>query len=161
MAFYSSKMGVWNGSQTMWDLFQNSNFNAKNLPFIISRTLTCVCICMHKFCIRMHKACVCRAWACVCMHEFQKLWKASFSALKLGFGTNPTLSRSRFKASFSNYKKPYMVPFQDTQKILRKNIRFTRNSESKREFFTKHPQVNICLIRTYSGLDLRISRFVN
>ena len=113
------------------------------------------CMCTHTSCMRTH------TWACVCMHEFQKLWKASFSALKLGFGTNPTLSRSRFKASFSNYKKPYRVPFQDTQKILRKNIRFTRNSESKREFFTKHPQVNICLIRTYSGLDLRISRFVN
>ena len=50
-----------------------------------------------------------------------------------------------------------MVPFQDTQKILRENTRFTRNSESKREFFTKHPQVNIFLIEAFSGLDLQVS----
>lgn len=28
------------------------------------------------------------------------------------------------------------------------------NSESKREFFIKHPQVMFYLIETYSGLDL-------
>ena len=39
---------------------------------------------------------------------------------------------------FSLYKA-YMAPFQNTQKILKENLRFTRNSESKREFFTKHP----------------------
>ena len=27
MAFYSSKMKVWNGLQMMWDSFQNPNFN--------------------------------------------------------------------------------------------------------------------------------------
>ena len=32
-----------------------------------------------------------------------------------------------------------MVYFKDTQKILRENLRFIRNSESKREFFTKYP----------------------
>ena len=50
-----------------------------------------------------------------------------------------------------------MVPFQKTQKILRENTRFTRNSKSKREFFTKLPQVNIFLIEAFSGIDLRVS----
>ena len=54
-----------------------------------------------------------------------------------------------------------MVPFQNTKKILRKNIRFARNIKSKKEFFTKYPQVNIFLIMTYFGLDLQISRFAN
>ena len=52
------------------------------------------------------------------MHvRFQKLRNASFSALKLRFGTNPTGSLSIH--SFSQYKKPYMVHFQNTLKILR------------------------------------------
>ena len=46
-----------------------------------------------------------------------------------------------------------MVYFKDTQKILRENLRFIRNSESKREFFIKHPQVNFILIGTFSGFD--------
>ena len=66
---------------------------------------------------------------------------------------NPTLFRSRFKTSFFNYVKPYMVPFQNTQKILREDLRFTRNNESKKVFFTKHPHVNFLLIvnRLISG----------
>ena len=36
-----------------------------------------------------------------------------------------------------------MVYFKDTQKILKENLRFIRNSESKGEFFTKYPQVKI------------------
>ena len=55
---------------------------------------------------------------------------------------NPTSSGSRSKPLFFNYIKPYIVPFQDTQKILRENLRFTRNSESKKELFIKHPQVD-------------------
>ena len=39
MAIYIVKNGVWNGSQKMWDSFQTSVFNAKNLPFVIYRTL--------------------------------------------------------------------------------------------------------------------------
>ena len=54
-----------------------------------------------------------------------------------------------------------MVPSQNTQKILRENLRFTRNNESKREFFTKHPQVNILLIETFSGLDFWVLKFTN
>ena len=62
---------------------------------------------------------------------------------------------------FLTIKKPYMVHFQNTQTILRENTRFDRNSESKKEFLTKHPQVNIFLVETFVGLDLRISKFTN
>ena len=44
------KMGVWNGSQTMWDSFQTSVFNAENLSFIVSETLH-VCA---SLCLRVH-----------------------------------------------------------------------------------------------------------
>ena len=70
------------------------------------------------------------------------------------FGSHP-------KPPFFNYKKSYMVHFQNTQKLLRENTRFTRNSESKREFSTKHSQVNIFLIEAFSGLVLWISKFFN
>ena len=39
MTIYIVKMGVWNSSQMMWDLFQTSIFNVENLSFIVSRTL--------------------------------------------------------------------------------------------------------------------------
>ena len=90
-----------------------------------------------------------------------KTMKGKFSALKLRFGTNLTSSESYSKPSFSQYKKLYMVPSQNTQKILRENLSFTRNSESKREFFTKHPQVNFLLIVTLFGLDLQVLKFTN
>ena len=73
---------------------------------------------------------------------------------------NPTSSGKYSKPPFSQYKKPYMVPFQNTQKILRENLKFTRNNESKREFFTKHPQVNFLLIGNFSGLDLQVLRLL-
>ena len=53
-----------------------------------------------------------------------------------------------------------MVPFQNTQKILREDLRFTRNNESKKVFFTKHPQVNFLLIVTFSGLNLSSLRLL-
>ena len=84
-----------------------------------------------------------------------------FFALNLRFGTNPTLFVSHFKPSFSHYIKPYMVSFQNTQKILRENLRFTRNNKSKREFFIKHPKVNFLLIETFSGLNLQVLKFTN
>ena len=59
---------------------------------------------------------------------------------------NPTSSGSHSKPLFFNYIKPYMVHFQNKQKILRKSLGFTRNSESKKEFFHKHLQVNFYLI---------------
>ena len=73
---------------------------------------------------------------------------------------NTTSSGSHSKALFSQYNKPHVVLFQNTQKILRENLRFTRNSESEREFFTKHSQVNFLLIETFFGLDLRVLRLL-
>ena len=96
--------------------------------------------------MRMQALCMrTRTWAFVCVHMlgFQKLRNASFSTLKLRFRVNLTLSGSHSKLPFSQYKKPYMVPFENTPKILRENLRFTKNSKSKREFFIKDPQVNI------------------
>ena len=90
-----------------------------------------------------------------------EIYERKFFTLILRFGTNPTLSRSCSKPLFSHYIKPYMAPFQNTQKILRENLRFTSNSESKREFFTKHPQVNFILIGKFSGLDLQVLKFTN
>ena len=78
--------------------------------------------------------------------------EGKFFALKLRFGMNPTSSGSCSKPPFSQYKKSNMVPFQNTLKILRENLTFTRNCESKREFFTKHPQVNIFLISVFSWI---------
>ena len=57
-ALCSSKMGVWNGYQTMWDLFQTLVFNVENLPFIVSRTLVaCAGPCLHMQVL----ACLCRS----------------------------------------------------------------------------------------------------
>ena len=61
---------------------------------------------------------------------------------------NPTSFGSRSKPLFFNYIKSYRVPFQDTQKILRENLKFIRNSESKREF----SQNILKLILFYWGL---------
>ena len=42
MALCSWKMGVWNGSQRMWDSFQTSHLMLKNLFFIVFGTLACM-----------------------------------------------------------------------------------------------------------------------
>ena len=68
---------------------------------------------------------------------------------------NLTSFESHSKPPFPNYKKAYIVHFQNTQKILRENVKLTRNSESKREFFRKYTKVNIFLIKAFSSLDLR------
>ena len=96
--------------------------------------------------------------ACVCV-RLPETMKDKFSALKLRFGMNLTLFGSHSKPPFSQYQRPCMVPFQNTLKILRENLRFTRNNGSKREFFTKHPQVNILMIETFSSLDLWVLKF--
>ena len=54
-----------------------------------------------------------------------------------------------------------MIYFENTEKILRENLKFTRNSGSKRKLFTKHAQVNFILIETFSGLDPRVLKFTN
>ena len=111
-------------------------------------------LCTYASCMRQH------TWACVHMLGFQKLWNASFSTLKKMFGINPTSSRSCSKSPFFNYKRLYMIHFQNTQKILKENRRFTKNSESKREFFIKHHQVNIFLIEAFPSLDFRLLRLL-
>jgi len=74
---------------------------------------------------------------------------------------NPTSSESRFKPLFSHYIKPYIVVFKThKKKFLRENTRFPRNNESNREFFTKHPQVNIFLIGVFFGLDFEVLRLL-
>ena len=74
---------------------------------------------------------------------------------------NPTFFGSCSKPLFFNYIKSYIVYFKNTQKILRENLKFTRNSESKREFLTKYPQVNFIFIGIFSSLDLRVLKFAN
>ena len=54
MAFYSLKMGVWNGSQVMWDSFQNPKFNVETLPFIVYGTLTCVYMPVYAYACMKH-----------------------------------------------------------------------------------------------------------
>ena len=120
-------------------------------------------------CVRKHAyaySCFRLVYSCVCLCTHAKVpetMKDKFYALKLRFRMNLTSSRSRSKPLFFffQYKKPYTVHFQNTQKILRENIKFTRISKSKREFFTKHPQVNFLLIETFSGLDLQVLKFTN
>ena len=95
------------------------------------------------------------AGSILCMHsDFQKPKQGKFSTFMLRFGMNPTLFGNHFKPLFSHYKNPYTIYFQSTQKSHGKTKRFTRNSESKREFFKKHPQVNFLLIKAFSGLGL-------
>ena len=71
-------------------------------------------------------------------------YKRQVFCIKLRFGINPTSFESSSKSPFFNYIKPYMVYLRNTQKIQRENIRFTRNNKSKRKFFIKYSQVNVC-----------------
>ena len=111
--------------------------------------------------------CVRRFDVCVCIHGpvyaigVLEAMKDNFFflALKLGFGMNPTSFGSHSKPPFFNYIKHNTVYFKNAQKILRENLRFTRNPKSKREFFTKYPQINFLLIRTFYHLDLRVLKF--
>ena len=55
------------------------------------------------------------AYTGMCTHvRVSDTVKGKFSSLKLRFRMNPTCFRSCSKPSFSQYKKPYMVPFQNT-----------------------------------------------
>ena len=47
--------------------------------------------------------------------------KDKFSAFKIWFGMNPTSSGCHSKPLFSDYKKPYMVPFRHTENPRRKH----------------------------------------
>ena len=59
---------------------------------------------------------------------------------------------SHSKPPFFNYIKPYIVAFQNTQKILRENTRFTRNSESKRDFSQNVLKSMYFLLRPFLAL---------
>ena len=88
-------------------------------------------------CICRFDACVRRQWPTYTTRVPKTYGRKFFLHLMLRFGMNPTSSESRSKPLFFNYIKPYMVYFKNTEKILRENLRFARNSESKREFFHK------------------------
>ena len=117
--------------------------------------------------------CICRFDVCICIHGpvyiakvLEAIKDKFFLTLKLRFGMNPTSFGNHSKPSFFNYILPNMVYFKNTQKKKKKNflkedLRFTRNSESKRKFFTKYSQVNFLLIETFSSLDLWVLKFTN
>jgi len=64
--------------------------------------------------------------------------KDKFFSIKCEVWNESHIVWKPFQTPIFNYIKPYMVVFQNTQKILRENIRFTRNSESKREFLSQN-----------------------
>ena len=76
---------------------------------------------------------------------FQKPKKDKFSALKTEVWIESHIVWEPFQTPFFQLYKALHGIFQNTNKILRENLRFTRNNESKREFFTKHPQVKSIL----------------
>ena len=80
--------------------------------------------------------------------------KAKFFYIKVEVCNEFHIIWELFQTPIFQYKKPYMVSFQNTHKILRENLIFIRNGESKREFFRKHPQVNFLLIETFSSLNI-------
>ena len=95
------------------------------------------------------------------MLGFQKLCKKMFSALKNGLERIPHCLGVVSNPHFFTIKSHTWYIFKTTQNSRGKHARFARNSESKREFFTKHFQVNIFLIGTFSSLDLIVLRFTN
>ena len=74
-------------------------------------------------CMRTHSPDLCTQASCMCTHArvLETMKNKFFFALKLRFGTNLISSGSCSKPSFSQYKKPYIVTFQNTQKNLREN----------------------------------------
>ena len=94
------------------------------------------------------------------MHaRVQETMKGKYFCIKVGFWNDSHIIWEPFQTPIFQLDKAIHGTFQNTQKILRENTRFTRNRESKREFFTKHPQVNIFLIEAFFGLDFQVSRF--
>ena len=70
-----------------------------------------------------------------------KAMKDKFFYIKVNVWNESHIIWEPFQTQIFNYIEPYMVYFKNTQKILRENLRFPRNNESKMEFFTKHSQV--------------------
>ena len=79
--------------------------------------------------------------------------KDKFSALKTKIWNEFHIVYEPFQTPiFQLYKDLHGIFQKYTHKILRENRRFIGNSESKREFFTKYPQVNIFLLRPFLAL---------
>ena len=69
MALYNEKIRVWNSSQMMWDSFQNISLMQKKLSFIVSGTLTCICMPVYGYaCIKHAYAGLEQACAYAYMH---------------------------------------------------------------------------------------------
>ena len=89
--------------------------------------------------------CVCRSDTCVRRHRPAHAARVSKTYERQVFYINVEVWNEfhiiwePFQTPIFSLYKAIMAPFQNTQKILRENLRFTKNSESKREFFTKHP----------------------
>ena len=64
---------------------------------------------------------------------------------------NLTSSRSRSKPHFFNYKKPYMVHFQNTQKSHREKPKIHKKKVNKKGGFHKTPSSHFYLIETFSS----------
>ena len=104
------------------------------------------------------------AYAYTGMHthaRVPKTMKDKFSAFEAGIWNESHIVWELFQTLIFFSIKSHTWYLQNIQKILRENLKFTRNSESKREIFTKHPQVNFLLIETFSSLDLRVLKFTN
>jgi len=68
MALYSEKIGVRNGSQTMWDSFQTLTLMQKKPVF---HSFWNPSMCTHaRVCIRIHEACARRSRACMRIHMY-------------------------------------------------------------------------------------------
>ena len=68
MAIYIMKIGVWNGSQTMWDSFQTSIYNAETWLSSFLEPYMCA---QAEACVRMHHGSVCMPRASLAL-LFQK-----------------------------------------------------------------------------------------
>ena len=106
-------------------------------------------------CIRIHaytRACpqAVYAYTGLRMHvRVLETMKDKFFSIKYEVWNESHIVWKPFQTPIFNYIKPYMVVFQNIQKILRENIRFTRNSESKREFFHKTSSSQYFLIGAF------------
>ena len=87
---------------------------------------------------------------------FHKLCKESFFAIKLVWNKSHIVWEPP-QAPFFLLYKAIKETFSKEEKKGGKNIEVSlENSESKGDFFTKHPQVKFCLIVTFSGLNFRV-----
>ena len=120
--------------------------------------------------LHMHtRVCVRRLDICVCIHEpvyaarVSKTMKNKFFWIKADVWNKSHIVWEPFQTPiFQLYKALHGIFQRATEKrIWIENIRFKRNSESKREFSTKHPQVNIFWLRHFSSFYLWVLKSTN